>query len=417
MGGPVVSGSLAGCGSQAAADQAAGSSLARRPVAAGDLALGSRMLSSFAGALVSRLAGTEGNLVCSPYSVALALAMTRTGAHDATAQEMDTVLGSTSAAELDRGYNAVAQLLATRAGTKQNGSHEDATVALEVASTLFGQNGTAWKQYFLDELARSYGAGVELVDYRTAAEPARLRINSWTEDHTAGLIRDLLPGGSIGPDTRLVLVDALHLKAPWHRAFEKASTAHGAFHLADGTVADVPMMRAEHITSAYAAGEGWQGARLPYAGEQLAMSLLLPDQGREKELVARLATGLAAVLGSFDGSRPRVVMPRFDLRWGTTSLKNVLQEMGLRIAFTRGSADFTGMTDDEPLWIDDVHHQATITVDEDGTEAAAATAVVMNTSSAAVDTHELVLDRPFLFVVHDVESGAPLFVGRVSDPR
>ncbi len=422
VGGPALLGALAGCGSTAAASPSARSSLARRPAAAGDLAAGSRMLTTFTGAVVGRLAATTGNLVCSPYSVALALAMTRAGTRGTTADEMDTVLGSTSAAELDRGVNAVTQHLATRAGTKKNGSKEDATVALEVASALFGQDGTTWKQPFLDELAASYGAGMELVDYVKAAEPARMKINSWTADHTAGLIRDLLPPRSLDDSTRLVLVNALHLKAPWHRAFDKNATTPGPFHLADGSVAEVPMMSSSTVASASAEGDGWRGAQLPYAGQQLAMTLLLPDPGREKELVTRLSTGLSTMLQSFSGQTSGaapllVVLPRFDLRWGTTPLKGTLEDLGMHVAFT-DRADFTGMTSDEALLIDNVYHQATITVDEEGTEAAAATAVVMMTDTAAqAGPTEIVLDRPFFFVIHDVESGTPLFVGRVSDPR
>jgi len=371
LGGPALLTALAGCGSTASASQSARSSLARRTMGPGDLTAGSRMLTTFAGALVSRLASTQGNLVCSPYSVALALAMTRAGAGGRTAAEMDAALGSSSAAGLDRGYDAVAQHLATLAGTKKNGSGKDAEVALEVASTLFGQTGLHWKEPFLDELAAGYGAGLELVDYVKAAEPARLRINSWTADHTAGLIHDLLPKGFVRPDTRLVLVNALHLKAPWHRAFEKASTTQRAFHLADGSVAEVPMMSSADVASSYAEGQGWRGAQLPYAGQQLAMTLLLPDAGREQELITRLSTGLSTEVDSFgqpsDVLLPRVVLPRFNLRWGTTSLRDVLEEMGLRVTFT-DDADFTGMTDDERLHVDDVAHQATITVDEEGTE-------------------------------------------------
>lgn len=420
---PLALPALAGCGRGVAAAGPVGalglarSAVRRTAVRAGDLDAGARLVSAFTGDLLARLAADDGNLVCSPYSMALALAMARDGAVGVTADEMDHALGSTSAAELDAGLNAVTQTLATRVGTRRNAAGRDATVALEVACTLFGQAGITWKQPFLDELAASYGAGVQLVDYLRASEAARTTINAWVEQRTAGLIRDLVPPGGVDDATRLVLVNALHLRAPWHVAFPRELTSDRPFHLASGRSVSVPTMTNDG-TYAVGRGAGWVGVRLPYTGQQLAMTLVLPDEGREKDLLGRLSGGLAPVLSSYQPEPVHLELPRFSVRWGTRSVTGPLRDMGMPTAFT-DRADFSGMTADEALVISDVFHQATITVDEEGTEAAAATAVGMVASSSAtapVQATRLLLNRSFFYVIHDVASGTPLFVGRVSDP-
>ena len=207
-----------------------------------------------------------------------------------------------------------------------------------------------------------------------------------------------------------MLVNALYFKAPWQTPFDKGSTTSQAFHRADGSTVKVDMMHNSQNEGSFLRGSHFQAARLPYAGGSLAMTVALPAGGQE-------AAALREVLGSLteDGDPGLdISMPRWTFRT-PTDLKPPLQELGMTRAFDPTAADFSPMTAMESLFIAFVLHQTFIAVDEDGTEAAAATAVGM-ADSAGMLTHPLVLDRPFLFVLHDTAHGTPLFVGRVADP-
>ena len=185
------------------------------------------------------------------------------------------------------GYNAVAQYVESLAGTfRQNG--EDVEIALDTANSLFGQEGVEWEEPFLDALAASYGAGVQQVDYRAPTEAARQAINGWTAEQTRDKIPELIPKDVLDTLTRLVLVNALYLKAPWATPFEKSATQDGDFHLADGSTVSVPMMRATEGVSG-TSGDGWSLARIPYAGATLTMTVVLPDDGDVDALVSRRA--------------------------------------------------------------------------------------------------------------------------------
>lgn len=367
---------------------------------------------AFAAGLWSRLlpsggdndgAGDHENLAISPYSIAVALAMTLNGAVGDTRDEMLEVLHADSEQALNRGLNALTQYVESLAAPK---------LALDAANQLFGQRGVSWERAFLDVLARQYGAGLRVVDFAGAAEAARRAVNSWTAARTHDRIEEILPAGSVNAMTRLVLVNALYFKAPWLEPFEEALTEDGDFHLGNGQVARVPTMHAVLEQGASATGDGWSAVRIPYRGGAVAMTVVLPDRGRDVE-VAELPAILAAPRpGGVD-----LTLPRWTFR-AELSLSSTLAQLGMPTAFDEARADFTRMTDsDEHLLIDDVFHQAFVAVDERGTEAAAATAVVMRTTSAAVPELTLVVDRPFVFVIHDVQHGTPLFLGRVVDPR
>jgi serpin B len=222
---------------------------------------GIRVISAFTGAFFAAAADAPGNLVCSPYSIDLALAMTRNGAAGSTAKEVDSVLGVTSLDRLNAGFNAVSQLLASRAGTKHQADGVETEVALEVASTVFGQQDTTWLPAFLDTLAESYGAGVELVDYRGAREAARARINDWTKVQTDGAIAEIIRTGVLDGLTRMVLVNAIHLEAPWATPFSTSATRQGLFHTAGGGRVQADMMRLLATGAEVAKGDGWTGAQ------------------------------------------------------------------------------------------------------------------------------------------------------------
>ncbi len=367
--------------------------------------------------LYRRLAAAElANLVCSPYSVAAALAMTRNGARGETATEMDRVLSCADLSVYNAGMNALTRAIESRAGTQERADGSKATVALDVANSLWGQRDTRWEAEFLAALARFYGAGMHLVDYKSNAEAARTLINRWTADKTHDRIPDLIPTGALDALVRLVLVNAIYLKAPWEEPFESSLTRPRPFRRFDGSVVQVPTMSGALELAGYGTGPGWQAARLPYAGRDLAMTVVVPDSSDLQQFSQSLdETRLKQIL-----SAPQPVpmlnlqLPRFKVRL-TTELTEHLAALGMPTAFDSTRADFSGMTTQERLFISEVFHDAYIAVDEKGTEAAAATAVVVSVVSGSLGI-TLNVDRPFFFVIHDVETATPLFIGHVADP-
>ncbi len=400
---------VSACGGAAAAEEIR-SSAPRGTADPAATAKASAALDAFATDLYRELAMQPGNLVLSPYSVAVALAMTRAGAVGETAAQMDRVLHAALAGDLDAGYNALDQALAKRPGTYTVG---DQSLALELATAnrLWGQKGFAFEQPFLDRLASSYGAGMQIVDYVRAHEAARTTINDWVATRTHDRIRDLIPQGVLDEMTRLVLTNAIYLKASWVHKLDDAVAS--PFFRADGSPVQAQLMHlAEQLR--YTKGDGYQAVELPYAGG-LAMIALVPDTGR-----------LGAFESSLDGARLRTVvsalrptavdlrLPKFSFRT-EARLAGALAALGMPLAFT-SDADFSAMTRQERLEIAEVLHQAFIAVDEKGTEAAAATAVVMRATAAPAEPVALRIDRPFLYIIQDTATGAVLFMGRVIDP-
>jgi len=342
--------------------------------------------------------------------------MTRNGARGKTAVEMDHVLHSTSSDELDDGLNALTQHIESLAHQRKRPDGSVAKVTVDAANSLWGQRGVTWEPPFLDALAESFGTGMRQVDYKHDYEAARKAINAWTSDQTHAKIPALIPSGILDSTTRLVLVNAIYLEAPWAVPFEKSVTQDRPFTRADGTKVDVPMMSYDSASAlAYARGPGWQAVDLEYDGAGLAMAVVVPDAGRLDDITSGFdADFLKGVLAGLQPTGVGLRLPRWTFRTQVL-LNDVLGDLGMPTAFTDG-ADFSGMTHDVVLAIQAVVHEAFIAVDEQGTEAAAATAVAMRASSAMLDTVELTVDRPFLFVLHDKATGTPLFIGRVSDP-
>jgi serpin B len=366
---------------------------------------------ALAGGLYGRLVGAE-NLALSPFSAAVALGMTVNGASGSTREEMLHVLAARDAESLDDGLNALTAYVESLAGPVPDTKSD--VIALDSANQVFGQADHPWKQAFLDSLASSFGAGLREVDFERATEAARVAINGWTADRTHGRIPEIVPQGAIDDTTRMVLVNALYFKASWSKPFEKHDTEDGDFHLASGEAAAVPMM---HGTSGYSEGDGWRAAHLYYSGDSLAMTVVLPDEGREDDLDVLVAGGGLGDLLTPSPGKVELTLPRWKLLVGTT-LNGALEALGMTSAFDRAKADFSAMTDEEALFISGVLQQVFIAVDEEGTEAAAATAVVMEAVSGMADVPPpLVVDRPFVFVIHDIEHGTPLFLGKVVDPR
>jgi serpin B len=410
----------AGCAptEPAASDEPAGITLAaasvpRASTSPADATAAAGAINAFGIDLYRRAAPAGTNVVVSPASIAIALSMARAGARGQTATEMDAVLRAVGSDPHAAWINALDGALAAR-----NGSFPDATgnaldVTLRIANAPFAQRGLPLEQGFLDALASRFGAGLRLVDYRSDAEAARKLINHWVDDQTAGRIPELLQPGILSDLTRLTLVNAIYLKAPWAMPFDPSATRPGTFRRADGSTVEVPMMSLTEGLR-YAEGSRWHAVELPYIGGSLALDVVVPDDlaAFERSLTPEV---LAGVTGALEDRMVKLSMPRFGVETAT-DLATVLAALGMPSAFDPDRADFSGITTAERLFISNVIHQANIDVDEKGTEAAAATAVVLRLAGAPTEPVTLRVDRPFLFVLRDLPTGAILFMGRVVDP-
>ena len=372
--------------------------------------------SDFGFDLYQQVRGEKGNVFYSPYSISIALAMTFAGARNETEEQMADTLRFTLAQ--DRLHPAFNALDLSFAGLGRNGAGGDddkEPFRLEIVNWIWGQVGFSFLPTFLDVLAENYGAGISLLDFLNAPEESRLAINDWVSGQTEDRIQDLIPKGVISQATRLVLTNAIYFKAAWAQPFDKAKTRDGSFTLLDDTRVTVPMMH-QVASFGYATGDGYQAIELAYEGDELSMVIILPDADRFEEFEGTLDAGLVETIAQELNLRQiELTMPRFTFKW-QLSLVDVLSAMGMPIAFGPGLADFSGMTGDRSLFIRDVIHQAFVAVDEAGTEAAAATAVILDEVSAPLADLVVAIYRPFVFLIRAAETGSILFVGRVLDP-
>ncbi len=377
----------------------------------GDVQNVASSMESFGTGLYAAIATGHGNVVFSPASIMTALAMTYAGARGVTAEEMAAVLH----VDLDDpAFHAAMNALDLALESRSFKSGDD-RVQLSIANSLWGQDGLAFEQPFLDTLAKDYGTGMRLVDFKAAAEKARVQINDWVASQTNDKITDLIPAGVLNYLTRLVLVNAVYMDATWAHQFDPNDTSDGSFTTLAGTQVTVPMMR-QTSSFSYAKGDGWQAVQLPYSGNRLAMLLIVPDQGRFTDVEQELGSGLLSeAVSGLSPASVALTVPKFTFRT-QAQLGSALKTLGMPTAFDPSSADFSGMTTEEQLLIDKVIHEAYIAVDEEGTEAAAATAVVMRATSAPMVDVTFEIDRPFIFALRDTETGALLFLGRVVDP-
>jgi serpin B len=393
-----------------------GLAMAGAPRAAADLADAAKAgaaIDAFGFELLRAATRGDENAVLSPASIVLALAMTRPGARGETAAQIDEVLRAAASDEHASWLNALDAALASRTGTFKDQGGKDQQVTLRIANAPFAQKDYAWNPDYLDALASRFGAGVRLVDYATATEAARKAINGWVDEQTERRIPELLEPGVLDDLTRLVLVNAIYLKAAWQTAFPESATGAQPFTRVDGSSIDVPTM---HLQEGflYAAGDGWRAVELPYVGGSLAMTIIVPDD--ISTFQADLdGEAFAAIIGALDARTVDLWLPKFGIET-KTDLATILAAMGMPDAFNPSLADFSGMTAQERLYISAVIHQANIDVDEKGTTAAAATAVVLRAVSAPDEPVTLRVDRPFLFALRDIQTGAILFLGRVVEP-
>jgi serine protease inhibitor len=362
----------------------------------------------FALDLYARLRTADGNLFLAPHSLSTALAMTYAGARGETERQMADVLHFSL--EQERLHPAFAAL---ESSIKAAGN--DPGCSLHVANALWGQQGYGFLEEFLALNRKHYGAGFHEVDFLRAAEQARKKINSWVADQTELMIMELLRKGDVDPADALVLVNAIHFKGGWACRFDAQRTQDAPFRISATEEVGVPMM-SQFREFPFAAGDELDVLELPYEGDRLSMVFLLPKK----------IDGLAAVekslkkenldrwLGRLHPQPVRVSLPRFALD-SKFDLKKTLEALGMIDAFDGGKADFSGMTGRRrDLFIGMVIHEARVEVDEEGTEAAAATAVKMKRGGPPAS---FTADHPFLFLVRDRQTGSILFLGRVMHPK
>lgn len=377
----------------------------------------------------------QGNVCLSPYSIQSALGMTYLGASGATQEEMARVLhlpadkealgesfAALNAALVEAQENSAKQVAQSK---KYGGPSEP--MKLHVANRLFGQKGYEFRETFLSGVKSHFGAPMEFMNFIKDHAAAIREINGWVEKQTQKRIRDLIPPKGLSSDTRLVLVNALYFKAAWSDDFNERATAPAPFYVngARSTVQVPTMSKRGHM--GYFNGRGFQAVTLPYAGNELHFLLIVPDSiDGIAQVEKKLKPGILQTCAGADEREVILHLPKFKITPPTVPLGEVLQEMGMTTAFDKpqGSADFDAMAAKKPndyLCISEVFHKAFLELDEKGTEAAAATAVVMGKAAVAIPPPskpiELKVDRPFLFAIQHAASGACLFFGRVSDPR
>ena len=368
---------------------------------------------AFAFDLYQELQSEKGNLFFSPYSISTALAMTYAGARGDTQQQMaDTLHFTLLQNKFHPAFNALdLQLTSQEEGGK---SDEKTDFTLRIANSLWGQRDYEFLEEFLDVLAGNYGAGMRLVDFVTASEPARIAINDWVSDQTEEKIKDLIPQGAIDSMTRLVLANAIYFYADWLYPFDANSTHDGAFTLLDGEEVTVSMM-SQLKNYQYAQGDNYQAVELPYVGNTAAMTIIVPDFGEFSSFESGFTDNqIEEIIANLERKQVRLSLPKFTYE-SDFSLAKTLKEMGMPKAFSM-DADFSGMDGTQNLFVSDVFHKAFVAVDEEGTEAAAATAVIISLTAVPIVDVELTIDRPFIYLIRDTDTGSILFMGRVLNP-
>lgn len=369
----------------------------------------------FALALYERLRQRPGNLCFSPFSIRAVLGMALAGARGETAVQMAGALYTPRGDEM-------LQADVAALGRRLHGGSRHYT--LSVANSLWAQQGAPLLPEFLDIVERQYRGAMQLVDFKGAPDAAGAVINRWVEDETHGRIKGLVPPGATDVLTRLLLVNAVYLKARWASEFSLSATCEQPFYLESGGRVRVPLMY-QQTWAGYLHASGFEALDLPYRGDDLSLLVLLPERSVslhsfEETLSAAL---LDDVVAHMREQEVEVFLPRFTTTWGAVDLRGDLAALGMPLAFELGGADFSGMDGHRPpdvdaLYLSAVVHKTFIEVNEHGTEAAAATAAMMDDGAALEPPPVSVFraDRPFLYAIRDRRSGVLLFLGRMVDP-
>jgi serpin B len=383
--------------------------------------------------LYRQLATGVENLCISPYSIDSALAMTFAGADGETRTEMARVLHFPNNGDVPASFSALQHSLEkmsaktaelVKESKKFGGPSEPIT--LNIANRLFAKKGYPFRDAFLSLVKQYFGGGFEPLDFAADPAAATQRINKWVADQTRDRIRDLIPPGALDKTTRLVLANALYLKAPWANEFSQNATQPEPFFVRRAPV-DVPMMQKTDKNLGYARREGFTVVSVPYAGNELQFLVLLPDDiNGLRGLESKLSANILASCAKLEKRDVDLHLPKFKLELPTITLAKAFEALGMKSAFDqpKGSANFDKIAPRTPqdyLYISQIFHKTFIAVDEKGTEAAAATAVAMLAGSALRSPPpppiEVKVDRPFVYAIQHVPSGVCLFLGRVTDPR
>jgi serpin B len=361
--------------------------------------------------LYAQVASDPGNIFCSPLSVHAALMMSSAGARGATASEMSEALRVPPSLSAEASQRADALLLDALQ------SPDERDFQLHIASGLWGQKDFTWLPAFRDVLASDYHSDIYTVDFADA-ESASRQINDWVSQHTSGRITQLFAPGAIPQNAKLVLGNAVYFKGDWESPFEHESTRDGPFHLsAQADPVTTPMMR-QHGMFPAMENDQFQAVQLPYRGDRVSMLILLP---KTVDGLAALESGLSEkmlsdVLSKLELKQAELSIPKFKTT-ARLSLQTALEAMGIHRAFAPLKADFSGMDGRTDLFIGAVQHQGWVSVDEKGTEAAAATGVIMRPTAVFMPQFRFEADHPFFFLIRDNQTGVVLFAGRLCDPR
>jgi len=373
--------------------------------------------------LYSELRGDRSgqNLVFAPYNLSQVLAMVLPGAGGATASEMREALQFRLAdSKLHGAFSMLDSALQSRksgGSRKPRGEEDDEpSDVLRTANALWAQEKLSLQEPFLETLAKYYGTGVHSVDFEDAPQRAREEVNQWAADRTNDKIRDLLPSGSVDERTRLILTAAVYFRGRWEAAFDEERTEEREFTSLSGETSAVPMMRQELRRGyRYASGSKYVAVELPYVSGAYSMVVIVPDEGAFGEVESNLDAGFVqSVFEDLQGASVDLSLPKFELST-QFSAASALRKLGMKTAF-QNSADFSGMTEETDLAVDDILHEAYVSVDEEGTEAAAASAAAMRTTSLSPSDPEwrtVTVDRPFLFALRHTGTDTVLFLGRV----
>ena len=363
----------------------------------------------FAINLYSQYKSEEGNIFFSPFSISTAMAMVYEGAEGKTAKEIKSVFGFPKYDNSRR--NQYSDLLSEI-------NKKDKEYALKTANALWAEQDFNFLDKYLTTVEKYYGGKTTNLDFKNEPDSSRLIINNWVEDKTNNKIKDLFPEGSIHPQTRLVLTNAIYFKAEWLKQFDADKTRDKNFRVNPDKSIKVPMMQRTDRKSIfnYTQNEDLQILEMPYAGEDLSMLILLPlDDDIEVLENSFTIEKLTEWKKSLRKRRVNIYIPKFKFET-KYFMKNTLSNLGMPTAFTN-SADFSGMTGSKDLKIDKVIHQAFIEVNEEGTEAAAATGIIFTTlTSMPPPTPVFRADHPFIFIIQQKETGNILFMGRINNP-
>jgi serpin B len=374
----------------------------------------------FALELYAKLQARQGNLFFSPYSISTALAMAYAGARGQTEEQMAKTLhfpttvrrdGSEVVPFRERFHPAFAAIIKDLNARGQKGAYE-----LTVANALWGQKGYGFLKEFLDTIKAHYDGQFNEVDFVTATETARKTINAWVEKETKNKIKNLIPPGALNSLTRLVLTNAIYFKGNWARQFKKDRTNNAPFTLTNDDKVNVPMMN-QTAEFKYMEAEDFQALELPYVDNELSMIILLPKEfdGLSKFEKKLTPENVSNWLARLRKRKVIVSIPKFKMT-SQFGLAGVLKSMGMRDAFSQ-QADFSGMNGKKDLFISAVIHKAYVDVNEEGTEAAAATGIVVGITSVQPQPPVFRADHPFLFLIRDNNSGSILFIGRMMNPK